>query len=520
MSDSKDIKASSPNGASRRKERERRETRDRKKTRLISIVVVVVLVVCLCGALFINSGYIRNNFTAIDVGGVKFSAAEYSYFYNSSRYVYQNEVYAAYSTVPELAQSMLPNASLPLNSQIQDPVSGATWADFFETRTFTNLSEMVPIYLAAVDAGYEMPEEEKAAMEYSITSVQESGFIMGYSDFGRYLKYLYGPSMTEKAFRKAAEFEYMTNSYGAHIFQSFTYTVDELAAYYAENADTLDTFELRSILVNAEAVSEDDYESTAEYDVAKAGALAAASALAQSIAEEAGSEEAFIAAAKAYDEVKYETEASTFLRNRGDALNDTYAEWIKSAERKPGDVSIFETINAFYVVRFTGRVPNDYSLVNMRRLVQLPNTVNQSDYTDDADGYEKALEEARVNVKERAELLFNAFEAGGPTEDKFIATVNENSAENVADGLYENVFKWQTTDVINDWLFDPARVYGEYALFDAGADGYQIVYFTGLGMRYCDKLAEDGLKKVDLEDWYASFPPAVIKTTWLFSLAD
>ncbi|MDR0838897.1 MAG: hypothetical protein LBN99_04570 [Oscillospiraceae bacterium] len=499
----------------------RGETEKGKTARTAGIVAGVILIF-FAAALFINSNYLRRHSTAISVGEVKLTAAEYSYFYFTSYYDYQNMVY---QNLPDLAKEMLPNGSLPLESQIFSAETGQTWADYINDMAIGSIKERAVAYSDAKKNGYALTADDVAEIDGAVAEMVTSAVNYGYGTVDKFLSTRYGVGMTEGIFRKVMEFIKLSDSYTKHVTDAFSYTQGQLDEYYAANNDKLDTFVYRYFFVRSESQNEDDFATTEEYDAAVAEAFEAAKAKSAEYLRSITDEESFIEAARDYDAEAYAERGSTLRSYKGELLGSTYGDWFRDASRKFGDITTREPAasTGSYVLFYIDRLDNMYETVNMRQLVISPETVNSSKYTDadgnvDEEGYEAAQEQAKTDAKTKAESLYKEWTDDGAGEDKLVALMaGNNSDSNAVDGLYENVFDKQINDEnVNSWLFYKDRAAGHHALIEGKDNQWYLVYIIGKGPIYHDYLAETELRKADVAAWKAGLGEPEVAKHWTF----
>ena len=101
-----------------------------------------------------------------------------------------------------------------------------------------------------------------------------------------------------------------------------------------------------------------------------------------------------------------------------------------------------------------------------------------------ADGSAVYTDEAWEACRQKAEELYNQWQAGDKSEESFAILANENTADGndvngdgqPDGGLYENVYAGQMVQEFNDWCFDEARQSGDHGLVKTRY-GYHIMYF-------------------------------------------
>jgi hypothetical protein len=518
MSNFKSKSADAPAGANRRQMRDFYDTQERKKTKRITIIVAAALLVLFLGALFINSNYIRRNFTAITVGDTKFSAVDFNFYYYTAFFEYQN---ALYSNMPDMASSMLPQSTKPHKSQIYDEETGQTWADFFSETAIASMKEKMLIYDESVRNGFTLPEDKRLAMEDELESLRASSTLYGSASLDAYLSSNYGTGMNEKIFTRLLEIAYVTDAYGAHVRDSFEYTPERLDEYYDSKKDVLDTFTYRYFLVSHDVPNKNDFDTDEEYEQARQDAVDILGAEASEILAGIKSEEDFIEAARTYDPEAYAADDSTKRVYMGELLGSVYGPWLRDASRTYGECTTAESSNGHYLVYFIDRSPNEYLTVDMRQIQIDLEPVDETQYENDEndDAYLAALAQAEDDARAKAESLYNEWIDSGATEDGLIERIAGNSADTAEDGLHENVYKLEFTGALNDWLFDPERKPGDHEIIREG-DIYHIVYFKGLtDTTYHDYLADERLRDEDYTAWQDGLGEPAVKRHWALRFA-
>lgn len=500
-----------------------KEKSEKKKMRAAAMAITVVVVVLLAAALFINSNYIRRNLKAITVGGVDFTVAEFNYYYYDTYYDFAQQVY---TNMPDYASVLLADSSKPLKSQIYDEETGKTWAEFAENLAIEAMQEDMVMYSDALKNGFTMADEDKTRMAEEIEQLKATASAAGYSNFDQYLQNYYGKSMDEKSFLRMVEIKYTVDAYEHHIKDSYQYTPEELENYYNENSDMLDFYIFRYFMVFSDDVDETDYEGDeAGLEAAKNAALDAAGEKAKAYSARITDEKSFIEIAKEHNAESYADEDSTLRQYSGDLLGSVYGPWLRDAARKTGDVDTFQTTTGHYVVMFVDRSDNHYDTVNARLIHIAPETVSESDYADDAEGYQKALDDAHKEAVASAKESYNKWVGDGATREGFIELANAQSEVIGDDGLIENIDKYKYLNEISnwsefsEWLYDSSRKQGDHTLIEISSGAY-LLYFEGVGEQYSDYLANQKKADEDYKAWHEELPEADVAKTWVFALAE
>lgn len=493
-----------------------------KKTTKAAIITVIAVVVLTAAALFINSDYIRQNMAAVKVDNVSYAVTDFNYYFQNMYAQYYNTMNGSGS----FGQSILPNTSESLKSQVYDETTGETWADFFKKLALDQMKADNKIYKEALAHNFSLSDDDKKKLESDIDTMKQNGYGAGYSDLAKYLKAIYGRGMTEAVYRRNAERSYIISSYTTYVKEhNFTYDSATLESYYQQNKDSYDTFTYRYFHVSAGSITKTDYPDEASYNIALAAAIKAASETAASLAKNIKSEQTFIDAAKAYDPETNKDASATIRSYQGSMLGSTYGPWMKESARKNGDVSTFESTNGCYVVYYMTRDDNHYKTANINQIVVKPETIDKTKYASEAndDKYNADVAAAKTKAQETAQKILTEWNNGAKTADAFKQLLTAHSAEiSTTDSVEsKNVYKKQLATTVSDWIYDSSRKAGDCTstlLYDEST-GYHIVYFEGEGMLYSDYLADKDKRDKDLQSWKDGLTGSDPKTTWLMTLA-
>ena len=491
----------------------------KKKTRKLVIAVVAILVVLLAVTLVLNSKFIRRDFTAITIGDMEFSVAEYEFHYYNCFYEYYSYVYS--SEMATYAAEFLPQSGVPHASQAYK--DGQTWKDFFDEYTYDTLVRYVGIYKQAKAAGFVMSDEKVAKLNEEIEGLSETAMMYGYTNVEKYVKDLYGSSITMEILEECTEFLHYVLAYEEYYKESLVYSDDEVNTQYNNFKDKYDLYEYRYFLVKADEVDKYSFETDEEAEAAMADAQKAAHAIAEGYLARINNEIDFVAIAKEHNAESYDAEDSTLRRYNGSMLGSVYGEWMQDPARKYGDITLADMNTGTYVVFFIGREDNHYDTVNARMLVVPYEAVNKEDYAEEEDdtAYNEAVEASKEAARIEAEDILQQWKDEGGTAELFDEYVEQYYHDyGYNGGLEENIYQDKYSKEINDWLYDPARVEGDTTIiYSDNMEAYYIIYFSGTGAVYAKNMAENDLRKVDLDIWEESLIADVeITKTWLYSL--
>jgi len=453
-----------------------------KKYKRNSIIAAIIVVIVIAAAFFINSNLLYTKTTAVQIGDTKYSAAEVNCYYEMAFNSIYNEYYQTYG---DYVQYFL-DTSTPLNEQQYSEEQ--TWADFIYETALDNMTQITVLYNEAKKNGYQLSAEELADIDATMETMGTYATSYGYDNLNAFLVANYGgKGMNEQLYRDILTKITIADSYSAQLQDSYTYTEDELKAYYAENADLYDTFSYEFFYVgtgdDAFAELEDDAKVTAAHDAAAEIAKA-------TTADEFG------AAVIAYAGEDHVASVST---TQGLSLSTLFSEWLCDDARKAGDSTVVDTDTGSYALLFLSRDNNEYALVDMRHILISAEADEEGTYTD----------EALAAAKATAEDVYAQWQTD-PTEDNFIALAAQYSQDQGSaayGGLYENVYRNAMVSEIDEFLFDSGSQPGDTALVygnNGSYAGYHIVYYVGEGELYCDALADAGMRSEEYAAYFES----------------
>ncbi len=476
-----------PAQSSTNKHQAARAAAKKAKTKKILITVAVVLAAVLIItplALFAN-GSVYRLANAATVGDIKFSVAEYNYFYQTS---FVNTYNNFYNTYGEYASQLL-DPDTPLDEQTYS--DGVTWADHFRDAALSDMQEVAMLYSEARAAGFALSDEQQADLDSLISSVTDTASAYGYSTAG-YLSSVYGSGMTEKLFRRCVTMAYTAQAYSGTILDGMTYAADELQARYDADPKQYDTVSFHLFLVPS-VVTEDGSE-----EDAMAAAKVNADEMAANVTDTASFAEYVRKLCSEDDLDSYADDAATIQHYVKYSVVSSYefGDWLFDSARAAGDTYVAEASGGYQVVMFLDREDTHYNVVNVRHILIMPET-------DEETG--AATDETWAAAEEKANQLLADWKAGEATEASFAALVADNSADSGSTsngGLYEGIYKGQMVTPFNDWCFDEARVPGDAGVIKTSY-GYHVMYFVGEGGEYWTETLTTELQNEEYSAWEA-----------------
>ena len=451
-------------GTERRQVASQKEAKERKQSKIKWTVGSIIVVLLVAAILIGNSSLFYTARPALQVGDVKYSSAEVNYAYRSAYLTFCNQ-YGSYLSYVGLDTS---KALDEQECRISDDFD--TWDDYFKDAAEKNLVQVTALCDAAQKAGVTLDEDDQHEIDEQFSYLELTAKQYKYNSVSKYLQAAYGNGVTKKVVRHMLERSELATKYSQQQYDSYTYTPEEIAASYAENKNSCDTFNYQYYFVQAdtEDSTDDDGNATSK------------------------TTDATMAAAKA----TADTKGSNFS-------SAVYADWLYSADRTANDVTVVEQENSgYYVVLFESRDDNAYNTVNVRHILIK---------AEDSDGDGTYSDEEKQKAKAAIDDVYARWEQSDQTEDDFAQLANsfsQDSGSNTKGGLYENVYKGQMVQEFNDFCFDPARKPGDVGIVFNESDsycGYHLVYYVGQGERYCDYLGDQALRTDDFNAWEDTF---------------
>ena len=408
MSASSKKKLRNEQNAAKMTERQLQEQKEAKKLKLMSIGFSAVLALILAVSLvfgvkqFITTSGIREkNTVAATIGETELTNAQLNYYYVDAVNEFAR-TYGAYAAMFGL------DLTKPLNEQVINEETGATWADDFVTSALENARATYALVDAAKAAGFELTEDEKASISNSISQMELSALMQGYTKGEDYIKAYYGRGASLDSFREYIEMNTLAQAYYSKYATDLTY--DEAALKAAEEGKEAEfsNFSYNYYYLNTSkflqggTTAEDG--TTTYSDEEKAKAKTAAEEILAAFEAGEKTEEAFAALA---------TEKTTDpgSKENGGLYENVYPgqmvtafnDWCFDAARATGDTAIVETEYGCHVMYFVGNSDMTY------RDFMIESTLRNADLSAWESGLIEAAELEVLNTKYvRTDMVLNA----------------------------------------------------------------------------------------------------------------
>ncbi len=522
-------------------ERQRIEAEEKKKLKAYTATFWIILALCLCivvGTVVSNpiKNVVYSNTDAVVVGDHTLSAVTLNYFYIDAVNTYVNK-YSSYI-------SYILDTSKPLNEQVADKTTNATWADTFLDSAFENIKSTYALYDLATKDGHKLTEDEQKSVDTMFSNLKAYATIYGYSSADAYLRAVYGNGANEESYRSYYEISALADSYYTAHSESLEYEDADLRAYEKDkmheyNSYTYSTYYLPYVDFRTGGTKGEDGKVTYSEDENNA-ARKVAKDLADKLASgEYKDLEEFNAAIKALHEYTKEDKATEYEDVLYSSVNSLFRDWIigkvekeeaKASdsedkkdeeeevtyeERKEGQMTVIasesgsgdnKTVNGYYVVRFESIESNQFNLKNVRHiLVQFEGGTTSNGTTTYSDAEKKA-------AKEAAQKLLDQWKSGDATEESFAALAEketDDTGSKNTGGLYEEIYPGQMVEAFEDWCFDSERKEGDTGLVETEY-GYHVMYFVGdADVTYRDFMLTNTMRNEDLKEWHDDLVEAI-----------
>lgn len=501
-------------------EKQLTEQHEAKKLKLYTIAFVAAVALMLVVAIVVgvnqtiaSSGLREKNTVAVTLGEHELSNAELNYFYIDA----VNNFYSSYGSYASMFGLDL---TKPLNQQVVNEETGATWADDFLSSAKSTAQSVYALVDAAEAAGYTLPQTSQDQLDITLSNLSAYAVMYGYQDADAYLKAMYGNGASLKGYKAYLELSSLASAYYTAYGESLTYSDEDLRAAEAENFNKYSSYSYNSYYVTAskflEGGTTDDEGNTTYSDEEKAASVAAAEEAANAlIGEQITSVDALDAAIAAMS-INAETTASStaYTDTLYSSVNSVIRDWVTDDARAEGDKTVIAstststdadgnettTTNGYYVVYFLGSNDNTFALKNVRHIL----VAFEGGTTDSSTGTTTYSDEEKAAAKASAEALLAQWQSGDATEASFAALANEKSSDGdgTTGGLYENIYPGQMVTNFEDWCYDASRASGDTGIIETEY-GYHVMYFVGDSMTYRDYQIESELRSADLETWYS-----------------
>ncbi len=511
-----------------RQKQEQSEAKSIKRLTFAFVAVLVVIVGIFVGSRIVDGiaryGVFEKSTIAATVGSHKLNSITMNYFFRDAVDATYNNAYQYYQE--DAAKYVGFDVTKPLNQQVKDETTGATWADYFMDQAIENARAIYTMYDAANKAGFVLTDETKSTVTSNLTNLQLTAALYGYSSFDHYLREVYGNGSNAKNYEEYLTIQATASAYYDHYQDSLVYDDAAIREYDAAHPNEFTSYSFHSYYLNhtnfRTGGTTDENGSTTYTDEETEAARKAAEAASVELVKATTAEELDTAIAAL--EFNKDAESPTLSTANTDVLHsnlmDDYSQWLGAEDRKTGDIKAFpststskdadgneiEVINGYYILMFDSRNENETKMADVREVL-----IAYEGGTTDDDGNTTYSDTEKAAAKTKAEELVQKWKDDGATKEGFIALAKDNADDEDADdsiGLKQNINN-ESTDLYKTWALDSARKAGDTTIVESSTGCYIVYYEADSALNYRDYMISQAKKSEELTAWEKSIVEAV-----------
>ncbi len=248
--------------------------------------------------------------------------------------------------------TMLLDPTVPLGEQaFRSDGKDYTWQDYLLENSVGTIKETCALLTQARAEGFTLSEEDGTYLEQLRTQLPELAAQYGYTDADSYLRAAYGTGAELESFLTFMEDSLLASAYANQLHNSFSYTEDEISAYYTDGGyaeaglaqDDTRNIDVRHILIQAQDENgEEDWPAA----LAKAEEILA-------MWETSPTEDHFAALAGEYStDPGSQNNGGLYTGVSQGQMVQTFNDWCFDPARQPGDTGIVETSYGYHIMYF------------------------------------------------------------------------------------------------------------------------------------------------------------------------
>ena len=387
-----------------------------------------------------------------------------------------------------------------------------TWKDYFVSQGLDAIASVQNALQLASDENFVFPDSVQTQYEESMASLAAQARSAGTS-VRRYLQATFGTLMTESVY-KTELLRLMKHDAYVNAYQdALTYDDEAIDTAYNDDKQAYDFVSYEAVSVDGGLTLEQDAEGNdipaeeGAAEAAKTAAKNAADALAAG-ARDGGTLSALSANMENVSDISSEKESY----ENASYTSDEFADWLFDDARKAGDVTVIESGDYFYVVKFNSRFRDETKTVDVRHILIQP---EENGLEEEDDNYQQEQDRLSAEAKAKAEEIYQQWQDGDKTEESFAALAEEYSSDTGSSsngGLYERVSEGDMVAQFNDWCFDAARQPGDTDIVETDY-GYHILYYVGdNALVHWQAQVFEKLKADEYQAWSEALQNADIQT--------
>ena len=492
---------------------------------LLAVAVIVTGIVVARNAV-LDNGVLMRSRNAMETENFKVTNAMMSYYIYDELYEFaEGKTLSTYGLDIEKS----------LKKQQYSKAGAQTWFEYFLSIAIDDTETMLYLLEGANKAGFELSAEE-------IASVKEEAAKLDPKKYGRGIR--------SADIETAMLYEARAEKYAEVLEESVSVSDEEIKAYIEENKDSFLELSYRYYVVkydkddakedettssgtaSAESAASTDsvasVESTASTSSTASDSSSTSSTTSGSTVELVGrdratakdlakqlanckTEEEFVnKVVELFGEEMTEEEIEELkdgtLKSNVKKSTDSINKWLFDEETEIGETDNIEdeSKGTFTVyMKTTEPAVNENKIAAIRRIL-----ISTTEAEEDEDESEEETE--TVDYEKIANDIYDQWKNGEATAESFSAIADEHSDDtSKKGGIYEAIYKGALDDEMDEWIFAEDRKEGDTVLIQ-GDDGWNILYFDGLGEPQCDYEARKLVYDDKLADLYDALEDDVI----------
>lgn len=405
---------------------------------------------------------------AMLVNNMTVSKEQFSYYY-AMAYNYYAQMEAAYQAQGYSLGFDATKAPDEVNSgQTDENGNALTWNDVITEYAKSSAKSNFAFYAEATSAGYTLSAEDEETIETTLATIDSDAESMNLST-DEYLDTYIAKGLDRDDLEKLLEIEAVAKSYEETFREKIfgNITDEQVEEKYNENPAKYNYVDIYYSVLTLPSTEQAAGESDREYEERYNEAAAPVIEAANEIADAATSISAFEEAAENNENAGTVRSATASYENTKVSFSQETADWIFDPVRAAGDVKIFETDRALYVI-----------YIDKTAYADVYNDVRHCLVKFDSDD---PSDEEKMEKNEIARELLAELEEKGVTEENFIEMAKEHSDDTgsaVNGGLIEKVSKSSNyVENFEKWATAPERRAGDCQIIETEY-GYHIMYYV------------------------------------------
>ncbi len=337
-----------------------KEEQKKKKEKIKWTIIGVLIVIFFAFVIYLNTGAFYRNLTGITVeygaseelgieaGSRSYTVAECNYVYNMQ---YMNLVnsYGDYASLIGLDTSKALDEQTCAMAGDED--EDYTWDDYFMDNTKSFLTQLAALEAYAKANDITLDKEDNETIDEQMATF-DNAEDYGYASADKLIAANYGRGCNSSVVREIMELQQLATKAQQSVSESYSFTASELAEKYDSVKDDYDKFTYDYYLVEAETEESEDGSTATPTDEALSEAEETASSIKDSMDKDD------LTLEKAVQKVVKDAEITSQESTPGSDTESDLKEWLVSAKRKKGDVTVIKGSTGAYIVQFKSRNNN------------------------------------------------------------------------------------------------------------------------------------------------------------------